>query len=273
MPLLTLSTDIGQQDYVVGAIKGQLHAAIENLTIADITHYLPRDNFFQAAYICDNAFKFYPAKTIHLILINVFEATNHHFVLVKVNEQIIICPNNGIITMFNHVQVKSVYTLPIINATTLLQITQQLIQNIALLFKNQPIEKLATKGLSIVEKEVMKPMVGNDWMEGQILFIDNFNNAVINIKQEEFEAERKGRKFKIIFKRTEVIENLSDNYSAVNESEYLAWFNSAGYLELAIHNGDLAELFGLENYNYKMQQRGVVPQNKWFYQTIRIFFE
>ena len=44
MPLLTLTTDIGQQDFLVGAIKGQLLTANPTLNIADITHYFDRSH-------------------------------------------------------------------------------------------------------------------------------------------------------------------------------------------------------------------------------------
>jgi S-adenosylmethionine hydrolase len=71
-------------------------------------------------------------------------------------------------------------------------------------------------------------------MEGQILFIDHFENVVINITREEFEEQRKGRRFRIMFKRNETIDTISADYTGVPESEILAWFNSAGYLELAI---------------------------------------
>jgi S-adenosylmethionine hydrolase len=273
MPLLTLTTDIGQQDFIVGAIKGQLLTAIPNLTIADITHYLPQDNFAHAAYICNNAFKYYPIDTFHLILLDVFDTKVGHFILSKFNNQCIICPDNGILTMIAGTIPEQTVTIPIINARTLTEITQLLTNAISALINGKTMKSIGTQGLSIVEKSMLRPMIGNDWIEGQILFIDNFENAIINITQVEFEQERKGRNFKIIFKRNEVVNTISNNYSTVNEGENLAWFNSAGYLELSINKGNMAGLFGLENFNEKMYKQGMAVQNKWVYQTVRIFFE
>ncbi|HPH23828.1 MAG TPA: SAM-dependent chlorinase/fluorinase [Chitinophagaceae bacterium] len=273
MPLLTLTTDIGQQDYIVGAIKGQLLSAIPNLTIADITHYLPQDNFEHAAYICGNAFKYYPNDTFHLVLINAFDSKTGHFVLSKVNNQCIICPDNGILSIIAGTVPEQTVTIPIINARTLIEITQILTNAIAELINGKAMKSIGTQGLAIVEKARLRPMIGNDWIEGQILFIDNFENAIINITEAEFEEERKGRNFKIIFKRNEVVNTISTNYSKANEGEYLAWFNSAGYLELSINKGNIASLFGLENFNEKMHKHGRSVQNKWVYQTVRIFFE
>lgn len=67
----------------------------------------------------------------------------------------------------------------------------------------------------------------------------------MNITREEFELHRKGRPFKIIFKRDEVIDRISKKYSDVKEGEKLALFNAAGYLEIAINKGNAAGLAGL----------------------------
>jgi S-adenosylmethionine hydrolase len=227
MPILTLTTDIGQRDYITGAIKGQFLSLLPSLAIADITHYLSQTNFPQAAYTCNNAFKYYPAGTFHVVIVNLFESPVKHILIARHNDQFIICPDNGLLTIINDIE----------------------------------------------EKYPLRATLGPNWMEGQILFIDNFENVVINITKEEFVEQRNGRSFKIVFKRNEVIETISDNYTSVSESEKLAWFNSAGYLEIALRNGNMAGLFGLQGFNEQMQQTGSASVNKWFYQTVRIFFE
>jgi S-adenosylmethionine hydrolase len=90
--------------------------------------------------------------------------------------------------------------------------------------------------------------------------------------KKEFEQQRNGRSFKIIFTRNEVISTLSSNYASVEPGEKLAWFNSSGYLEIAINRGNMAGLFGLQRYAETTQQSSVL-QNAWFYQTVRVFFE
>lgn len=273
MPLLTLTTDIGQQDFIVGAVKGQMFTATPNLQIADITHYLPHDNFAHAAYICKNAFAYYPDDTIHLVLLNLFESTTLHFVICQYNHQFIVCPNNGIISMITEQTPENSVVLPIINATNTLQITQQVATAIQKIVNKESLENIGTKGLNIIEKSMMKPSVGEKWMEGQIIFIDNFDNVVVNITKTEFEKQRNGRKYSIIFKRNETVQLFSNNYADVKEGENLAWFNSAGYLEIAINKGKAAELYGLENYNQNMVNHGTGYHNKWFYQVVRIIFE
>ena len=57
MPIVTLITDIGEKDFLTGAIKGQLLRYEENLNIIDITHNLSAFNYPQAAYVCRNAIR------------------------------------------------------------------------------------------------------------------------------------------------------------------------------------------------------------------------
>jgi S-adenosylmethionine hydrolase len=96
MPILTLTTDIGQRDFLVGAIKGQFLSVDQRFQVTDITHYLSQTNFPQAAYICANAFKYYPAGTFHLVLINLYENPPKQLLVAKYHKQVIICPDNGI---------------------------------------------------------------------------------------------------------------------------------------------------------------------------------
>jgi S-adenosyl-L-methionine hydrolase (adenosine-forming) len=273
MPILTLTTDIGQRDYIVGAIKGQFVKLMPNLNTVDITHYLSQTNLPVAAYTCYNAFKYYPEKTYHLVLINVFESSLDYFLIANIDGQYIICADNGLITMMLGERPAEVVRIPVSRNSSLLTMTQDIAASI---FKLEEYGKLSAVGAmapQIVEKYPLRPTAGPDWIEGQILFIDNFENVVINITRKDFEEHRKGRSFRIMFQRNESIEKLSNNYASVPEHEKIAWFNSAGYLEISLRNGNMAGLFGLQGYNEQMQQSGIAAGNKWFYQTIRIFFE
>ena len=50
-PLITLSSDIGQPDYLVGAIKAMLWKVNPEFQLVDITHQIPPFNYTQAAYV------------------------------------------------------------------------------------------------------------------------------------------------------------------------------------------------------------------------------
>lgn len=273
MPLLTLSTDIGQQDYIAGAVKGQILSLNPAFNIADITHYLPQENYAHAAYICSNAFKHYPAGTFHMVIVSLFEKVPSRILVALHQQQYIACADNGLLTMITGGVPDHVVALPVPPHAHTLQLTQVMASAIHAISSGTPFLQVGTLVTDIVEKSSLKPTIGQDWIEGQVLFIDNFENVVINITRNDFEEQRKGRTFRIIFKRNETLDTISDHYAAVHEGEKLAWFNAAGYLELAINKGNMAGLFGLQTFKEKMHIQGAAPQNKWFYQTVRIFFE
>lgn len=270
--VITLTSDIGQQDFLIGAVKGQLLSAEASLQVHDITHYLSSANFPQAAYICSSAFPFFPEGSLHILLINFFDNRNQRVLIAKHRGQYIACPDNGILTMITGIKPAEVVIVDSSDNCTLLGFTAKIAEAAGKISRGATINEIGTMANDIEEKFPLRPTIGNDWIEGQILFIDHFENVVINITREEFETHRQNRSFKIVIKRDEVIDRISDHYHSVQEGQMLAWFNSAGYLEIAVHKGNMAGLFGLQGYNEKMHQQKVA-QHKWFYQTIRIFFE
>ena len=275
MPLLTLTSDIGQQDFLIGAVKGQLLKTIEKFTLVDISHNLSPFNYPQAAYVCRNAIKNFPVGTFHLILVNLFDEKPEHMLLAEHNGHFIGCADNGLLTMI-------LEEVP--QKTVALALDKNLQKNTLYcasvfarafneLLDGKKIEEIGDAGVSIHVKNPLRPMLGSDYIEGQIIFIDNFENVIVNIHRDEFEEQRKGRSFKIVFKRDEVIDRISDTYADVNEGEKLALFNSAGYLEIAINKGNAAGLLGLQNFSEKQLQQSQYMNSRLFYQTVKVYFE
>jgi S-adenosylmethionine hydrolase len=275
MPLVTLTSDIGHQDFLTGAVKGQLLQLNPNFNIVDITHNLPPFNYPQAAYVCRSAIKNFPEQTFHLVLVNLFDQQHEHLLLIKHNNQYIGCADNGLITMILEELPLEMVALPLNKSAH--KDTLYCIKVFAAAFNNilegKTLAETGDKNVSIQIKNHLRPLYGNNWIEGQIIFIDNFENVIINITKEEFEEQRGKRSFKIVFKRDEVIDTISETYSDVPESEKLALFNSAGYLEIAINKGNAAGLFGLQGYSEKLTTQSQYLQNRLLYQTIKIYFE
>ncbi|HEU4574452.1 MAG TPA: SAM-dependent chlorinase/fluorinase [Chitinophagaceae bacterium] len=275
MPLLTLTSDIGSQDYLVGAVKAQLLRINSDFNLVDISHAIPPFNYPQAAYVCRNAFRNFPDFTYHIMLINLFENKPNHLLLAFHNNQYFLCADNGLLTMMLEEKPELVIGLPleadaVKNTLYCAGVMGKAIQQ---LVDGESIQTIGNPDIQIVEKHPLRPFFSDAWIEGQIIFIDNFENVIVNITLEQFEEQRKGRNFKIIFKRDEVIDRISESYADVPEGEKLALFNSAGYLEIAINKGNAAGLFGLKGFSDKTRQISSIMQNQLFYQTVRIFFE
>jgi S-adenosyl-L-methionine hydrolase (adenosine-forming) len=273
MPVITLTSDIGQQDFLAGAIKGRLLQANPQAQVVDISHGLSPFNYPQAAYVCRNAIHNFAPGTFHLVLVNLFDDKPTHLLMAQHNGHYIGCADNGLLTMILEELPQQVVALPLDKQVTrnTLYCTTVFAEAIQRLSAGAPLTELGDKGVSIQVKNPMQPMLGSNWMEGQIIFIDNFENVIVNITKEAFEEQRKGRSFKIVFKRDEVIDRISETYADVSEGEKLALFNAAGYLEVAINKGNAAGLFGLQGFNEK--QQGQQLNKNLYYQTVRVYFD
>ncbi|HVK97137.1 MAG TPA: SAM-dependent chlorinase/fluorinase [Flavisolibacter sp.] len=275
MPLVTLTSDIGEQDYLAGAVKGRLLRINPEFRIVDITHKLSPFNYPQAAYVCRNAIKNFPEYTYHIVLVNLFETKPEQLLVAFHKDQYIICADNGLLTMI--IEEKPEMVLGIQLEKTAIKNTLYCIdvaaKAITQLMNGEPLEIIGVPDIPYIEKNPLRPLHGEDWIEGQIIFIDNFENVVVNITKEQFEEQRKGRRFKIVFKRDEVIERISGSYADVAQGEKLVLFNSAGYMEIAINKGNAAGLFGLKGYSESNPLMDSMMQNRLFYQTVKVYFD
>jgi len=269
LPLLTLTSDIGNPDYLVGAVKAQLLNINPEFQIIDISHNIAPFNYPQAAYVCRSAIKNFPAYSYHLILVNLFEQKPEQLILAFHDNQYLICADNGLLTMILEENPEMVIGIPLeksaSKSTTYLTSVMGKVVN--QLVNGESIETIGNADVIYMQKKHLRPTLENNSIDGQIIFIDSFENVIVNITREQFEEQRKGRSFNIVFKRDETIDQISESYADVPEGEKLALFNSAGYLEIAINKGNAAGLFGLKGFSEKLRQ------GQLSYQTIRIYFD
>ncbi|MBM3443377.1 MAG: SAM-dependent chlorinase/fluorinase [Bacteroidetes bacterium] len=270
--LLSFTSDFGSGDHLVGGVKGEIVKLNEGFQIIDITHDIIPYNFMQAAYVCKNIFKAFPPESFHLIMINVFDNDLDHLLLVRHGGQVLGMADNGLITMMLGGRPDEAVAIPIppgskkgvrLFASVLIEAFNKVASGMAF-------DKIGDAGVKIQEKAFLKTFQSDQYIEGQILMIDRFANVIVNITREEFEASRRDRPFKIVLLRDVFIDRISRHYADVSEGEKLAFFNEAGYLEIAVNKGHAAPLFGLGEYH------GAGPGTqgrRQYYQTVKVFFE
>lgn len=269
MPLVTLTSDIGSPDYLVGAVKAKLLQVNPSFQLVDISHNVLPFNYPQAAYVCRAAIKNFPEFSYHIILVNLFEKKPEQLLLAFHHNQYILCADNGLLTMILEENPEIVIGLPldkneIKNTVYLAGIMADAVNRLA---NGESVKNIGIPDVSYEEKRHLRPTLDNNSIEGQIIFIDSFENVIVNITHSQFEEQRKGRSFRIVFKRNEVIDRISESYADAGEGEKLALFNSAGYLEIAINKGNAAGLFGLRGFSEKTMQ------GQLSYQTVKIYFD
>ncbi|MEM6379223.1 MAG: SAM-dependent chlorinase/fluorinase [Bacteroidota bacterium] len=242
MPLVTLTTDFGLQDPYLAMLKGTLLCETPDLTLVDISHNVKNFDIVQAAYIFKTAFKSFPPGTIHLITVNDLAAAAQSYLVFKQFDQFFILPDNGMLGLIMEKHQGPVYNVGPASAIGTKKGLAVLVNRIS---RNVPLDQLGTLTEEVVQRFTLQPVLNNNQIRGTIIYIDNYDNAISNIKRNLFEQVSKKRPFEISFKRHPPITTLSENYGSVEIGMPLCRFNQADYLEIAINMGKAASLLGL----------------------------
>jgi S-adenosylmethionine hydrolase len=278
MAIITLTSDIGMQDYLVAAIKARLLQLVPSCSILDITHQVPAFNIQQAAYNCRNALPHFPDYSFHIILVNLYEKKPEQMLVALFQNQYILCPDNGLLSLITDDQAQLVMGLPLPahQENNIFEIIAAMGKTILQLSDGRTPQEIGLSDTAYRKLNPLNAVVKADYIEGQIIYIDAFENVIVNITRTEFETLRKGRSFRIVLRRGDEISQISQTYADVPAGEMLARFNSAGYLEIAINKGNAAGLLGLKGFDNNDKRNSPLSgfeQNRSFYQTVRVYFE
>src|SRR4051812_14941701 len=92
---VTLTTDFGDGSNYVAAMKGALLAVNPAAHIIDLTHHLPPQDLVAAAFFLSHTLPWFPAGTIHVVVVDPGVGTDRAALCVGWNGQSILVPDNG----------------------------------------------------------------------------------------------------------------------------------------------------------------------------------
>lgn len=247
MAIITLTTDLGEKDFYAGAVKGQILYRLPQAHVVDITHLIKPFDIFHAAFVLGQAWRSFPAGTVHLVNVTHTESKDDRLLLIDYKGHYFIGYDNGWFSLAVHDMPEKVVALPadrVAQGTFLLR--DVMVPAACALLQKQAMEQLGQPIRQIRELRHLEPNASDQFIRGNIVYIDHYGNAVTNIHQKLFDEVGQGRKFSIGFRR-ERLEQIYATYDAVSEGEKVAVFNAAGWLEIAINKGNAAQLLGLDN--------------------------
>jgi hypothetical protein len=244
MPVITLTTDLGTRDHYAGVIKGKILSAVSNAQIIDITHNIEPFNIFHASFVLRNAYPFFPAETIHLVGVDT-QGKNPAVLLIEHDGQRFIGTDNGIFSLLWEEKLPDkIYRLKK-ETTSAFLMSDLVIDALAFWMKHDDLSEIADRVTSIERSTQWYPVLQKDNIRGTIIYFDRFENAICNIRKDEFDRMRQGRNFLIYFRKYNDINIIHTNYHEVEEGEKLCLFNASGYLEIAINKGNAKGLLNL----------------------------
>jgi len=244
MSIITLTTDFGLQDYYVGALKGALLSKLPELQIIDISHQIRAFDLLHAAYVIRHAYHLYPKGTIHFLGITNPTDQSESLLLAKLNDQWILTPDNGILSLIGKEKVGDVYVVGKFSTDW-----KNSYQNLASVL--QTILPLPPGPNSVLTQDYLKslhlqPIQGQHDIQGIIMHIDNYGNLVSNIHSMLFEQIGQGRPFEIQLKPRLRVNKISTSLQGVAAGDNFVVVNAAGLLSFGVCMGNAAALHSLE---------------------------
>ena len=263
--IITLTTDFGSTDAYVAAMKGVILGINPEAKFIDICHTIKPQNILQAAFVLSTAYRFFPEKTVHVVVVDPGVGTGRRAVILRTPSADFVAPDNGVLSYI----VEQSATGP---AATGAEPQQREpgpgLEAIAITrpeFWRSPVSptfhgrdvfapvaarlslglppaEFGEKISSLTVLPLLHPHRERDGsLVGRILHVDNFGNLITNIRSGDLPQDRKTITIEV---RDRLIRGLSRTYD--EGGELLALVGSSGYLEVSLNGGSARDLLNAE---------------------------
>lgn len=246
MAVITLLTDFGERDYYVGLFKGDLYTSSPSAKIVDISHSIPPYDIVTAAFFLKNVYAHYPKGTIHIARVFEQGLGTQKILAAKYQNYFFIAPDNGLLTLVFDEKPDLIVEIDMkqVKLRTLEEYYCRVVKEITF---NNNIGSIGVATSNYVEKRALLPVIEENRLIGNVIYVDNFGNVITNIHIDDIKRFDTSKQMRINYRKVDFIDRVVENYSDVPRSYSLARFNSIGYLEICINGGNASDLLGLKN--------------------------
>ncbi len=248
MQIITLTTDFGTQDWFVGTMKGVILGLAPRATIVDLTHEIPPGDIRSGAFALAAGCRFFPKGTIHVAVADPGVGGARKAIAVQTANYFFVGPDNGVLSLaLAREKIKSVHRLE--KASYFFQPVSHTFHGrdifapvAAHLSRGTPIRKLGPAQKDFVRLLWPQPHARRNRIEGEVVFIDRFGNAITNIENGDLNTRRD---LEIVARRKRLCA-VNDFYQSVPTGRVVAVPGSSGFLEIAVNGGSAAKRLGLK---------------------------
>ncbi len=190
---ITLLTDFGSRDGFVGAMKGVIASRAPNCLVVDLAHDVPPGDLRHASHVLYTTAPFFPAGTVHVVVVDPGVGTSRRGVAVAVDDQIYIAPDNGVLSDVLQSAAGRVVATQITNAafwqhpvSTTFHGRDVFAPVAAHIAGGVPITALGSSinPDTLVRLEPLVAQVDEDLARGSVAYIDIFGNAVTSLSRQ-----------------------------------------------------------------------------------------
>jgi S-adenosylmethionine hydrolase len=237
LPIITLTTDFGLDDWYVAAMKAVLASNAPAARLIDVTHTIPPGDLVKGSITLERAISSCPPGTIHLAVVDPGVGSSRRPIIAAIADQLVVCPDNGLITWAWHC----------IGAGQIHEITWRS-QKTSNTFHGRdlfaPVAAMLASGKSLAtvakpaSDPILLPLEPATTGTGRIIHIDRFGNCTTNIRSSLVVpgATIQVRDHKLPLRRT---------YSDMPSGQFLALINSSDLLEIAVRDDSAANTMPL----------------------------
>jgi S-adenosylmethionine hydrolase len=268
-PVITLTTDFGLSDTYVGVMKGVILGIAPEARLVDLTHDIAPQNVLEASLRLASACPYFPAGTIHLVVVDPGVGSDRAAVVVETETGLFVAPDNGVLTVpLRHTPTRRILRLGDAARAYFRQPVSATFQGrdvfapiAAHLAAGLPLEALQEEErpeslvvLQLPEPQAERDAAGRPSLRLHVLYADRFGNLITDLNTERWVAWKReiaSESPNNLATHSEVQvgeicwQGIVRTFADVDLGSPLAYWGSAGYLEIAIRNGNAAHTFSL----------------------------
>lgn len=250
-PIVTFTTDFGLADHYAGTMKGVVLSRCPNAQLVDISHEIPAFSICQGAYTIDQSAPYFPASTVHVIVVDPGVGTPRKPILAEALGQVFIAPDNGVLSLIfmrdRHARAREITRrdlwLEPVSATfhgrDIFSATAGAIASGA--------AKLSEVGPELERIEMLNDLepaqtAAGVW-RGRIFAIDHFGNLISNFPSARFPQAAQER-FCLSIQGRE-IRTFRATFGASSPEECFAYYGSSGFIEIGVNQQSAAKRLGV----------------------------
>ena len=243
--IITLTTDYGTNDHLVGTLKGVILKINPDVTIVDITHNVTPFDLLDGALTIGSAYSYFPSKTIHVVVVDPGVGTERRPLLASAANQYFVAPDNGVLSVIYEREKES---LVVRHAN----VEHYYLQPVSKTFHGRdifaPVAAWLTKGwqtpsmgdeISDYKRFALpRPKETDGVLKGVVLRADAFGNLITNFRSEDLpESALAGGDIKFQV-GTQAVTRLVDTFAQGTNGEAIAYLGSSGYIEIGMNKGN-----------------------------------
>lgn len=231
-------------------MKGVLLSRALGVTLVDLSHSIAPQDIDSAAKLLQESTPWYPKGTVHLAVVDPGVGTDRPIVLVEAAGQKYVAPDNGLLGWIEEDSIEQIAQLdpslvnPAGNSATF-HGRDLMAPAAAMLAVGSEVSQLGVASSSLCKLgPVAKPISQPNRLLGKIVEIDRYGNLISNIPAEQLTSLPCDDRLKIVCDEHETF-GLWRTYADQPAQTLMALVGSTSMVELAISNGNAAEMLGV----------------------------